>query len=138
MRISPEYITKLPPKGIFVYGSNVAGRHGKGAALIAHKKFGATYGRCHGMDNSSYGIPTKDSNLSVLSLERIKKYVDNFIIDTKTNPDYTFYVTAIGTGLAGYTPEQIAPLFSECIELQNVYLPLQFYQIICENGLLQK
>jgi O-acetyl-ADP-ribose deacetylase (regulator of RNase III) len=130
MRISQENITRLNKNEIFVYGSNLSGRHGKGAALVAYKKFGATPGRCHGMDNNSYGIPTKDGDLKVLPLEKIAKYVKNFIADAQTNPDYTFHVTAIGTGLAGYAAKDIAPLFEGAQYLKNVYLPQEFWEIL--------
>lgn len=130
MRISDENITRLNKNEIFVYGSNLAGRHGKGAALTAYKKFGATWGRMHGMDNNSYGIPTKDKDLNTLPIDQISRYVQNFIHDAAINIDYTFYVTAIGTGLAGYSAEQIAPLFAGAIDLENVYLPQEFWNVL--------
>lgn len=130
MRITEENITRLNKNEVFVYGSNLAGRHGKGAAAVAHKKFGATWGRMHGMDNNSYGIPTKDESLRVLPLERIKKYVDNFIEDSIIHEDYTFYVTAIGTGLAGYSAEDIAPLFERAKPLKNIHLPQEFWEVL--------
>jgi len=131
-RITPEKIQKLKKDEIFVYGSNLSGIHGAGAALDAYKKFGATRGRCHGLDNHSYGIPTKDENLNTLPLERIKRYVDNFIWDAQNYPTLTFYVTAIGTGLAGYSANQIAPFFKPALSIQNIYLPQEF--LLCLNS----
>lgn len=126
MRITPSYINKLDKNEIFVFGSNLAGIHGAGAALTARKKFNATLGRCHGLDNNSYGIPTKDENLKVLPIERIKKYVENFIQDAENYPEFIFYVTPIGTGLSGYQVKDIAPLFRNALNINNIYLPEEF------------
>lgn len=104
---------------IFVFGSNLAGHHGAGAALHARKHHGAKYGRGEGPQGSSYAIPTKDRDLRSLSLETISVYVTAFLVYAATYPDLTFQVTAIGTGLAGYSHAQIAPMFrnapSNCI-----------------------
>lgn len=96
---------------IFVFGSNLAGRHGKGAALFARQKRGAVYGQGVGLQGSSYAIPTKDERISTLPLDRIEPYVREFIRFATERPDLSFQVTAIGCGLAGYSPEQIAPMF---------------------------
>lgn len=96
---------------IFVFGSNLAGRHGKGAALYARKNYGAVYGVGVGLTGSAYAIPTKDGKLRTLPLNRIKEYVDAFLDFAAQNPNLTFRVTAIGTGLAGYSHADIAPLF---------------------------
>jgi hypothetical protein len=104
---------------IFVFGSNLAGRHGKGAALTAYRKYGAIYGQGVGMQGNSFAIPTKDENLNTLPVNKIEKYVNNFIKYATLNPDLTFQVTRIGCGLAGYEDSDIAPLFinapSNCI-----------------------
>lgn len=97
---------------IFVFGSNLAGRHGAGAALHARKNHGAIYGQGIGRQGNSYGIPTKDERLKTLPLNEIRKYVDQFIKYAKENPDLKFQLTAIGCGLAGYQPEDIAPMFN--------------------------
>jgi len=96
---------------IFVFGSNLAGRHGKGAALEARKKYGAVYGVGVGLTGNSYAIPTKGYNLEVLPLEVITEYVAEFKQFAKVNTEYTFRVTRIGCGLAGYVDAQIAPMF---------------------------
>lgn len=96
---------------IFVFGSNLAGRHGKGAALAARRHHGAVYGVNRGRTGNAYAIPTKDSQLRTLPLEAIQHYVGNFLTYAKTHPELTFQVTRIGCGLAGYTDEQIAPMF---------------------------
>ena len=96
---------------IFVFGSNLAGRHGKGAALHAHKYYDAEYGVGEGPTGNAYAIPTKDGSLKILPIKFIERRVRDFILYASQNPDLTFKVTAIGTGLAGYTHEQIAPMF---------------------------
>ena len=99
-------------KEIFVFGSNLAGRHGKGAALTAFKQYGAIYGEGQGLQGNSYAIPTKDETIKTLPLNRIRRYVEQFIRFAQLNPELTFKVTAIGTGLAGYDEKEIAPMFA--------------------------
>jgi hypothetical protein len=97
---------------IFVFGSNLAGRHGAGAAKIAVQKFGAVYGTGIGLSGLSYAIPTKDQNIRRLPLSEIKLYIDEFI-RLSNHPILigNFFVTRVGCGLAGYTDSEIAPLF---------------------------
>ena len=96
---------------IFVFGSNLAGRHGKGAAQTARMNYGAIYGCGKGPQGQSYAIPTKDHNLKTLPLQRIAEYVGEFLAYARENADQQFYVTRIGCGLAGYTDAQISPMF---------------------------
>ena len=112
---------------IFVFRSNLAGRHGKGAALFAKQNHGAVYGIGVGRSGNSYAIPTKGKNLEVLPLDTIKTFVDLFIEYAEANPDLEFQLTAIGCGLAGYKPAEIAPMFKTAP--QNVHLPPEFEQI---------
>ena len=100
-------------KQIFVFGSNLAGRHGKGAALEARQKHGAIYGQGIGLQGCSYGIPTKDKSIRTLPLNEIKGYVDEFIEFARNSPDMKFLVTRIGCGLAGYQDKDIAPMFKD-------------------------
>lgn len=106
---------------IFVFGSNLAGRHGKGAALFARQNRGAIYGQGKGLQGQSYAIPTKDKNISTLPLTEISIYVSEFVIFAQSRPDLEFEVTKIGCGLAGYSEAQIAPLFINVPK--NVFLP---------------
>ncbi len=96
---------------IFVFGSNLAGRHGAGAALYAHDCYEAEYGVGQGRTGQSYAIPTKDELIHTLPLDRIVNYVTEFLQYTYTHPEEEFFVTRIGCGLAGYKNEQIAPMF---------------------------
>lgn len=104
---------------IFVFGSNLAGRHGKGAALYALKKYGAIYGKGIGLQGNSYGIPTKDRNLKSLPLKEISLHIRDFLLFAKENPNLEFLLTPIGTGLAGYKIEDIFPLVYQLGELPN-------------------
>ena len=106
---------------IFVFGSNLAGVHGRGAARHAMKHYGAIWGKGIGHFGNSYAIPTKDENIITLPLERIKGYVDDFVLWAKNHPNMKFYLTRVGCGLAGYTDEDIAPLFADVPE--NVIIP---------------
>ena len=117
---------------IFVFGSNLAGRHGKGAALFARKHHGAIYGQGEGLQGTSYAIPTKDEHLRTLPLYVICDYVDQFVQFAEAHQELTFNVTPIGCGLAGYTPEQIAPFFEQVT--QNVRLPEVFGRAIAIKG----
>lgn len=113
---------------IFVFGSNLAGRHGAGAAKFAKNNYGAIYGQGIGLQGKSYAIPTKDKNLKSLPLIEIEKYVKNFLEFSRKNPQLQFNVTDIGTGLAGYTYEQIGPFFKN--HPSNVTLTHNFSQFI--------
>jgi hypothetical protein len=120
-------ITELKPNQVFVFGSNLSGRHGKGAALQA-VKFGAEYGIGVGPTGQCYAIPTKGFKLEVLPLEVIQGYVGIFNRWAKANPHQEFLLTPIGTGLAGYSPEQIAPMFKD--SPSNVILPPEFKSVL--------
>jgi hypothetical protein len=98
-------------KVIFVFGSNLAGRHGKGAAKVAHENFGARYGFSEGRTGNAYGIPTKSKKLEALPLEEIRASVKVFLAYAAANPGIDFFVTRIGCELAGYQDAQIAPMF---------------------------
>jgi hypothetical protein len=105
----------------FVFGSNLAGRHGRGAALEARQKYGAVYGVGDGLTGCSYAIPTKGMNLEVLPLDFIEFKVKQFIEFAKAHPEMTFLVARVGCGLAGYKPAQIAPMFQDAPD--NCELP---------------
>lgn len=113
---------------VFVFGSNLAGRHGKGAALWARQHRGAILGRGEGIQGNSYAIPTKSEALRTLPLSEIKVHVRKFQIFATDHPELTFQLTPIGCGLAGYTPRQIAPLFAR--SPSNVILPDEFKAIL--------
>lgn len=121
-RYTPDFIRTLEKNEIFVFGSNLAGAHGGGAARIAMDKFGAVWGQGVGLQGQSYAIPTMQGGV-----ETIKPYVDEFIEFAKQHPEYKFLVTRIGCGIAGFTDEEIAPLFKEAQQLENVWLPKTFW-----------
>lgn len=124
-RFTPDFITELKDNEIFVFGSNLEGMHGGGAARLAYEKFGAIWGQGIGLQGQSYGIPTMHGGV-----DAIKPYVDEFIEFAKSHPELTFLVTRIGCGIAGFRDEEIAPLFKECIEMENVCLPKSFHEYI--------
>jgi hypothetical protein len=128
MRFTPNNITDLAPNEIFVFGSNEAGIHGAGAAKLAFKKFGAVWKIGVGHQGRSYAIPTKDYNIKTLDLVEINDYVTEFLEYAKNNTDFTFLVTEIGCGLAGYKPSDISPMFSD--KTENVIIPEKFYYAI--------
>lgn len=109
---------------VFVFGSNLAGRHGAGAAKFAVMHHGAIYGQGVGLQGNSYGIPTKDAKVQTMPLADILPYVIDFIQFAKDNPSLTFQLTPIGCGLAGYTPPDIGPMFKGCPD--NVIIPEEF------------
>ena|SRR5690606_14446525 len=109
---------------VFVFGSNRAGRHGRGAAKFALDYCGAQYGNPFGPQGQSFAIPTKSENFRTLSLDEIEQYVRQFLYFAKQRQDLTFYITEIGCGLAGLQPIQIAPMFSDAPD--NCILPDRF------------
>lgn len=126
-RTTAEEVKTLLENQIFVFGSNLSGRHGKGAAKKA-LTWGAIWGQAAGLQGRTYGIPTKDKSIRrVLTLEEIKPFVDDFIQFVKDNPNLIFLVTEVGCGLAKMKPKQIAPLFLEAVSLNNVHLPHKFW-----------
>ena len=105
-RFTPERITELGENEIFVFGSNLAGAHGGGAALLAYRKFGAIWGQGVGLQGQSYGIPTMQGGV-----ETIAPYVDEFIVFAQAHPEQTFFVTKIGCGIAGFSEAEISPRY---------------------------
>ena len=125
-------IQELAPNEIFVFGSNLDGRHGKGAAKTAHDKFGAEYGVGEGPTGQCYAIPTKDRNLHIISLSDITLSVRTFIKHVFEDSNKLYLLTPIGCGLAGYTPDQIAPLFDR--HLFNLVIPKIFKDILTAHN----
>lgn len=129
-RTSPEQITDLAPNEVFVFGSNTAGRHGAGAAKQA-LRWGAKYGVGEGLQGQTYALPTVNASVTAkLPIDEVQLYVDNFVAFAKRHPELTFLVTAIGTGLAGYSIEEMAPLFIGGMRVQNILLPQVFWEVI--------
>ena len=126
-RITNNRIQELNPGEIFVFGSNLEGAHGGGAALLAFRKWGAIWGQGTGLQGQTYGIPTMHGGV-----EEIRPYVDEFIRFSKEHPEQTFLVTEIGCGIAGFRPEEIAPLFRDAVPVENIHLPERFWNILLE------
>jgi len=121
---------------IFVFGSNREGRHGKGAALTARNHHGAIYGQAEGIQGNSYAIITKElrKEFPPITLEEVKRGVDSFLDFARIRQDCDFEVSPIGCGLAGFIPEQIAPLFVK--KTPNVHLPPEFTKIINDDPII--
>ena len=122
---TPGMISALQENEIFVFGSNLGGMHGGGAARAAYNRFGAVWGQGVGLQGQSYAIPTMQGGV-----ETIKPYVDEFIEFAQTHPELKFFVTRIGCGIAGFRDEQIAPLFAAAIDKENIILPKEFVEAI--------
>lgn len=122
---------------VFVFGSNTAGRHGKGAALFAREQRGAIYGQGEGLQGNSYAIPTKgqlpDRTLVPLTLSEIQRHIARFLAFAATRPDLVFEVTPIGCGLSGFTPAEIGPMFRGAPA--NCRLPDVFVSVIKSRSL---
>lgn len=124
-RVTPSWIDDLQENQVFVFGSNLAGMHGGGAARIARLRFGAVMGNGVGMQGRSYAIPTMQGGT-----ETIRPYVNDFIAYAKEHPELTFLVTPIGCGIAGFEPEDIAPLFELASNVENIWLPKSFWEVL--------
>lgn len=124
-RMTPAYITSLKPNEIFVFGSNLAGNHAGGAARLAYAKWGAVWGQGVGLQGQTYAIPTMHGGV-----EAIRPYVEEFIRFAGEHPELVFLVTEIGCGIAGFTPDEIAPLFADAVPVQNVFLPERFWEVL--------
>lgn len=126
-RITPHHIAQLKPNEVFVFGSNAQGMHYGGAAAFAVAHFGAVMGNGEGMQGQTYAIPTMEG------LDNLRPAVERFIEFAKAHTEQVFLVTPIGCGIAGYKPEDIAPMFAEALPLANVYLPQSFIKVLTAN-----
>ena len=127
-RIASSQITELSDNEIFVFGSNLEGFHGGGAARMA-MKWGAVWGQGVGLQGQTYAIPTMHGGVN-----EIKPYVDDFIVFAESHPEYKFLVTEIGCGIAGFKPIQIAPLFEKAKTVENIYLSQRFVDILLADS----
>ena len=124
-RVTPRRIENREPQVVFVFGSNIDGFHAGGAARIAHERFGAVWGQGVGMQGMSYAIPTMGDGI-----ESIRPYVDEFIRYARKHTGLRFLVTRIGCGIAGYTDDEIAPLFRKAVPVENISLPEEFWTVL--------
>ena len=122
---TPDYITELQPNEIFVFGSNIHGFHGGGAARIANMKFGAEWGIGEGLTGQCYALPTMEGGVDYIAGK-----VQNFLACAKAHPELKFYVTKIACGIAGFSIEEIGSLFTDAISMENVILPKEFVEEI--------
>lgn len=116
---------------IFVFGSNLSGIHGGGAAHYAFKKKGAQMGNGIGLQGQSYALPTKGLKISFMPLTKVAEYVELFKQYALRHPELDFQVTQVGCGLAGFTKEQIAPLFKG--SPSNCYFDMEWQPLLGDN-----
>lgn len=133
LRIAPDNIQWLDKHEVFVFGSNLLGKHGGGAARTAYEKFGAVMGVGIGAAGKTFAIPTKGVYIETLPLEQVKYYVDYFIKLAPNFPKRHFLVTQVGCGLAGFEVKDIAPLFRDALSVRNIYLPKVFLDYLNSN-----
>lgn len=124
-RVTPQYVNDLSENEIFVFGSNLAGAHGGGAARLAYRRWRAVWGQGVGLQGKCYAIPTMHGGP-----EAIRPYVDEFVAFARSHPDMKFLVTEIGCGIAGFSPSDIAPLFAGAVDVDNIYLPERFWTVL--------
>lgn len=127
---TPAYVSELNPNEVFVFGSNLNGIHGAGAAKLARDKFGAVIGVGEGLTGSSYALPTIGRFFEILPISDIKTHVDRLKTIVESNPDKLFLITAVGCGLATYSAKDIAPLFKDFTILPNMTLPKSFITML--------
>ena len=132
MRYTPENITHLEPGDVFVFGSNLAGIHGGGAARAA-LQWGAQNRIGEGRVGQTYALPTKDHSINTRYLPDIYQSVVYLLQHVEANPNDHFLITKVGCGLAGLTIEQVAPMFRQFLDLPNVSLPVEFFEVL--NGI---
>lgn len=123
-RVTPQMIRQLGENEIFVFGSNANGYHRGGAAAFAMREFGAVWGQGEGLQGKSYAIPTMEG------LDQLREAVNRFTAFADQHQELRFLVTMVGCGIAGYSPRDIAPLFKGCIDLENVALPIEFWNVL--------
>lgn len=129
---TPDYIDRLLPNQVFVFGSNTLGYHTGGASGTARKRFGAVWGQPEGLQGASYAIPV-DFGKGIRKDNEVKESVSRFLAFTKEHPELFFFVTRIGCGLGGYRDDEMALFFKDALELNNVSLPKSFVDAL-KNG----
>ena len=122
--MTPRNVNSVEPDEVFVFGSNEQGKHLGGAAAYAVKHFGAVWGQGEGLQGQSYAIPTMEG------MESMSAAIDRFIQYADAHRELRFLVTRIGCGIAGYSVGEVAPLFKACASLENVALPLDFWEVL--------
>jgi hypothetical protein len=127
-RTSPNFIKKLEDNEVFVFGSNILGQHSGGAALYAKEHFGAIEGNPEGIQGKSYAIPTHGNTFQELE-EAVGRFTEYVVM----HPQNVFMLTAIACGAAGYSVEQVAPLFRQAYTFGNVYVPTGFLPFMPKN-----
>lgn len=124
-RVTPEKVNKVHNNEVYVFSSNLQGLHNAGTARIAFQRYGAVMGQSVGLQGKCYAIPTLPGEPGIL-----RPYVDEFLDFARQHPELTFLVTAIGADIAGYTPQDTAPLFRKAVKMPNVNLPQEYWEVL--------
>lgn len=132
MRVHMDGTSPLPHQ-VFVFGSNLAGRHGAGAARHAMDALGAVYGVASGFTGKCYAIPTKDEQINTMSIAAIRTYADQLVQDMIDNPQMDFFMTRVGCVLAGHSDSSMAALFKRASRLTNVDWPADWAPYLMES-----
>lgn len=132
-RVAPVFIERLHYDEIFVFASNLSGKHINGSAKVAFEKFGAKWGRHFGLSGQSFAIPVRGNKFGKLPLATIECYVEGLFIEARKRSDLVFIVTPIAIGNNMYEYEDIAPLFEDALEMKNIFLPEKFYNILIKR-----
>lgn len=132
---TPDYIDRLLPSQVFVFGSNTLGYHTGGASGTARKKFGAVWGQAEGLQGQSYAIPV-DFGRGIRKDTEVKASVEKFIAFAKENEQLFFFVTRIGCGIGGYRDEEMAQFFKGALEVKNICLPKSFVYALKGGGVV--
>lgn len=127
--VTPDYIDRLLPNQIFVFGSNVLGYHTGGASRTARKKFGAVWGQAEGLQGQSYAIPV-DFGRGIRKDTEVKASVEKFIAFAKEHEQLFFFVTRIGCGIGGYRDDEMAQFFKDALDVRNICLPKSFVDVL--------
>lgn len=133
-KYTPEHITSLKENEIFVFSSNLLGKHIGGTARIAKEKFGAQEGVSEGITGQCYAIPTLDEDFSRVSLLDLTVSMTLFLQHVKLYKDrYTYYLTKIGRSIVGWSVYDIREVFQTCLKRifngvvpENLYIPKEF------------
>ena len=136
---TPDFIDRLMPGQVFVFGSNMIGYHSGGASLMAMQRFGAIWGQAEGPQGECYAIPVDIRGEAVDNVSNyMKRHINKFLLYAKNHKEKTFLVTRIGCGAAGFEEEFMAPFFKEALELENVSLPKSFVEILQKSETVKK
>jgi hypothetical protein len=117
----------LPEGMIFVFGSNLSGFHGAGAAKYAHQYYGAEMGVGEGFTGKCYALPTKDKNIRTLPIQDVRYHIAKFFTEASVKQTLTFKFTPVGCGLAGFTVHEMSSIVRSLGAPSNVLFTNEWF-----------